>query len=279
MAVGITATVSAADFGVLFALTGLTVGSVYDVKRNGTLIMSFKADNTTRDRTDMLAPFGEQLVYTVAPHGQPTAAAAAPVVLPWAAATPDVPLWDADSAGSWPILRSIGSPDKYVKVPVTAYSAEFGFRAHTQPILGSQFVSVASQPMLAKRFTFVVLTPSNTERRRLINLLRAGTLHLRSPCVDGLQDQAFVPLQVSESVPWSKHPLLRAWQIEAQAVAVPSGWGISEASALQRTWADVKALGTWAQVKAVGTWAQIKTKPGADTSMADNPLLDDGHLW
>lgn len=280
MAVIFTVAEQSADYAIGVSLSGLTVGRVYRVERETYVetkpVRQWTATSPSEDWLDVLVPFGVDIDYRLVDvtGNNVVVASAGPIQLPWAA-TPDVPMFDTND-GSWPVLRAANNLTlPAVRLPVADYSADFGFRSTTLPILGSYWPVVASQPMMAKRFTVVLLTPDSNTRADLMRLFRLGfTFHLRSPCVDGLGDVFFKVIDITESVPLKDRPLLRQWQIEAQQVARPVGYDVLE-WAYGRKWADVETMGTWADVKAKGSWKAVKL-PDPVTPWATRPQAGGG---
>jgi hypothetical protein len=73
----------------------------------------------------------------------------------------------------------------------------------------------------------------------------------------------FRVLDVQESVPVKKRPLLRQWQIKFQQVPKPGWYGVGSWAGM-RTWADVKAgAATWTDATTAygALWADWRGKP------------------
>lgn len=280
MTLTIAATAVPVDYGVLLRIDGLASGRAYTVSRNGTPLHTFSVPQgqTQVNWTDTLAPFGSPLRYTVALNDGSQSADSAEVVLPWAPTTTDTPMWQPDVSQALPIIRSVAHPDRYVRVPVTDYSATFGFRTNTHHILGSQWPVVNHDVMEAKTFTVVVLTPTSEQRRQLLALLRESRiLHLRAPCVDGIGDLFWRPTAVAESVPRKSRPLLRQWQIDGQQVRRPPAYGLLDSTSALRSWEDVGIeYASWDAVALANRdWEDLAT-PDAVTHMAPPPDIDEG---
>jgi hypothetical protein len=281
MAETITVSPQETDYAIGVSLSGLTVGRGYRLDRKSSYetkpVRQWKALSPSGDWLDVLAPFGENVVYQlVRTDTGAVVATSASVLLPWSPETGgDVPLFTVEE-GAWPVLRAADKPGlPAVRVPVADYTADFGFRTTTMPILGSYWPVVATQPMQAKRFTMVLLTPDTATRRDMMRLFRDGyTFHLRSPCVDGLGDVFFKVLDITESAPLRARPLLRQWQVEAQQIARPVGYDVLE-WAVGRKWADVETLGRWSNVKAQGKWRDVKL-PNTVDAYTTRPLSGGG---
>ena len=259
MAVTITAAIDAPNYAVNLDIGGLTVGQTYELQRKPSgggwsALRTWKATGSTERWADIAVAFNVSVKYRIG------TVESGWVSLSYAAAAlPDVPMFDPNQ-GQWPVLRVVNDPTiPAVRLPVSDYSADFGYRTEVMPILGSPSPVVASDVMQMKQADLVLLTPDIATRQGLIKALQPGkVMHLRAPCVDGLGDLYFRTLDVSESVPLRARPLLRAWQIELQQVARPSGYGLIEWNS-GRTWGDVKTQDvTWAGVKARGTWKDVR---------------------
>ena len=257
MAVTLTGAVDGPNWAINLDIGGLTVGQTYTLFRQPAgggwaPLRTWTATGATERWADVAVAFNTDVTYKVG------TATAGPFQIPYSA-QPDLPMFDT-SAGNWPVLRVVNDPNiPAVRLPVSDYAADFGFRTDVMPILGSPSPVVASDVMQMKRADIAFLTPDIATRQALIRSLQPGkVMHLRAPCVDGLGDLYFRTLDASESVPLRSRPLLRQWDVQLQQVARPDGYGLVEWNT-GRTWGDVKTQdATWAGVKARGTWQTVR---------------------
>ena len=259
-------------------IDGLRLGRRYTLERiakgQTVLLRQWIADATNVQWADVTMPFNADVTYRVSGNGQ--TAVSKPVRLPFSpSAVIDTPLWDtAEPDTSWPVLRAANKPGLgYMKLPVSGYRADFGYRSNVMQVLGSQIPVVSTDVVVMKQGTVVFLTPSQEDRERLLAILRETSLiHLRAPCVNGLGDLYARVLDIEENIPAPGRPLLREWQIEYQQVPKPSGYGLFDWESSVR-WRDVKKMGTWADVKARGTWRDVRN---GDESMGSQPVYAAG---
>lgn len=249
-------------FEATLQLSGMTVGTMYRLERVvGTTVETVRvwaATNTSEIMTDITPQVGvwqSYALYVEGVAGHPVAVSGKFIIRYDPALQADKPLWDT-AQGSWPVLRTVNGPWlKPLRLPVSDYAAEGQYRTTVMQVVGSEYPVVASDVAVMKAGTLVFLTASNAERARFLDYMRHHrTVHLASPCVDGLQHLFFRVLGWSEDVPVKRRPLLRQWQIRFQQVPKPGWYGVG-AWAGMRTWGDVAAGGT--------TWATATTSFGA----------------
>lgn len=241
----------------------MTVGTVYRLWRDYTdgrpaeTVRVWAPANTSEIMTDYTPQVGVHQSYRLVVDGASTLVVASDkfVIRYDPALQADKPLWDT-THGSWPVLRTVsGGWLPPMRLPVSDYAADFGYRSTVMQVVGSEYPVVAADVAVMKSGELVFLTASNGERRRLIEYVRHNrTVHLASPCVDGLQHMFFRVLGVSESVPQKNRPLLRQWQVRFQQVPKPGWYGTG-------SWAGVR---TWGHVKDnSASWADAASKFGA----------------
>lgn len=250
-------------FEVTIEATGLTIGTTYRLMRDtvggrSESVRVWTASNTSELFTDVTPQVGVFQSYRLLVEGQagsPVAVSGKFIIRYDPALQADRPLWDTTS-GSWPVLRTVtGGWLAPMRLPVSDYQADYPYRTTVMQVVGSEFPVVAADVATMKQGDLVFLTASNEERRRFIEYVRHNrTVHLASPCVDGLQHLFFRILGVSESVPKKNRPLLRQWQVKFQQVPKPGWYGTG-------SWAGIR---TWQHVKDNATsWADATSKFGA----------------
>ena len=271
MPVSIDVTVNEQWFEATVNLSGLTIGTRYQLVRHVAGMTDenarlWNAPNTTEIFTDITPQVGAETWYTLHPEGvlsQTLATSARFTIRYDPVLQADKPLWDT-AQGSWPILRTVnGAWLEPLRLPVSDYDATFGYRSAVMQVVGSEYPVVASDVAVMKQGAVVFLTASNSERQRFIEYVRAHrVLHLASPCVDGLQHLFFRVLGVAETVPVKRRPLLRQWQVRFQQVPKPGWYGTVDWVG-RRTWADVSKAASWtaATTDFGGTWALWRGNP------------------
>jgi len=275
MTVTMTVAADPANFQTKLDIRGLTLGVVYTLARvEGTTevqLRTWTANRTSEQWADVTLPFNQPVSYRLTATGVDVSTG--DVSLPYAG-TVDVPLWDVNAPStSWPILRAANQPALgFMRIPVSDYAATFGYRSTVQQVLGSHVPSVATDVVVMKQGDLAFLTADNQQRQTLLNFFKhTSLLHLRAPCVDGLDDLFFRVLNVDESVPAPGRPLLRQWQVRFQQVPQPPTYGLFEWENAT-TWADVKSWGTWADVKAKGTWLDVRDGGAVVSVMGTKPV-------
>lgn len=253
-----TLTMTAGDDPALHAIrlhiAGFRPGAKYTITRadpvTGETDTIWAAHSITHsdEVVDYLAPFNRQLTYTVKGDGQ-TATATGDITFPSAS----LPIAIDTSVGEWPILRAPLDVSLGVfRVPVMDYSADFNMRAVRHSILSSPFPIVSSDVTELKSGMMQWATSDAATRSKMLELVSTPThvLHLRAPCVFGLEDVFFVVMDLQEYVPSKGHPDYHVWTVYWQQVVAPS----------PDTWPDVPISGrwTWGDLEDWGTWGNVE---------------------
>ena len=271
MAIAIGVTTNAQWYAVTLDIKGLTSGVTYELVRHhiglpDETVTVWLANNTERLFTDVTAQVGVESWYTLHQYGLTAELVASThFTIPYdPILQADSPLWDT-AQGAWPVMRTVnGKWLEPLRLPVADYSADFGYRANVMQVIGSEYPVVASDVTVMKSGQLVFLTASNVERQQFIEYVRYNrVIHLASPCVDGLQHLFFRTIDINESVPVKKRPLLRQWTVTYQQVPKPGWYGLTDWAA-HRTWADINAgASDWGNAKTVfgATWGDWRGTP------------------
>lgn len=266
----------------------LAVGTVYRLWRDYTdgrpaeTVRVWSPSNTGEVMTDYTPQVGVWQSYRLVVDGTSTVVASSGkfIIQYDPALQADKPLWDT-THGSWPVLRTVtGGWLPPMRLPVGDYTADYQYRSTVMQVVGSEFPVVAADVVVMKQGDLVFLTASNDERRRFIEYVRHNrTVHLASPCVDGLQHMFFRVLGVSESIPQKQRPLLRQWQVKFQQVPKPGWYGTGSWTGI-RTWGHVRDNATsWADAssKFGATWGDWRGRPqSVPLSAKRSQLLEEG---